>query len=181
MNLAMSSSHDAMNSFMFTAESEADTARLGRVLANILPRGSVVALMGPLGAGKTRLVGAIAAELGVPREVAVSPTFVLIHEYRQGRIPVFHFDAYRLRDADEFAELGPEEYFYGEGICLVEWADRVIECLPAGHLQVEIEVADRDTRRFTLTSAAAETKQLIAKIGEQLARHDPTEFTPWNT
>src|SRR5579871_5394859 len=99
-----------MNQFVFHAADEAATARLGRALADALPAASVVALIGPLGAGKTRLVQAIAAAAGVKDQEVVSPTFVLIHEYR-GRVPIYHFDAYRLRDEDEFLQLGPQEYF----------------------------------------------------------------------
>src|SRR3954469_15745038 len=82
-------------------ESEAETDRLGRALAGLGARGAVIGLVGPLGAGKTRLTRAIAEALGVDPGAIASPTFVLIHEY-EGRIPVYHFDAYRLADADEF-------------------------------------------------------------------------------
>ncbi len=98
--------------------------RLGAALAEVLPDGTTVALCGTLGAGKTRLVQAIAEAAGVDRRNVLSPTFVLIQEYH-GRRTVYHIDAYRLRDADEFLALGPEEYFEGDGLVLVEWADRV--------------------------------------------------------
>ena len=94
--------------------------------------GAVVALVGPLGAGKTHLVRAIAEGLGIrDSRVVSSPTFVLIQEY-DARLPIYHFDAYRLKPA-EFADLGAHEYFQGEGVCLVEWADRVGEQLPSEH------------------------------------------------
>ncbi len=86
--------------FQFLADSEADTARLGAWLADLLPQGSVVALVGTLGAGKTRLVQAIAEHCGIDRRDVVSPTFVLVHEYR-GRRLLYHIDAYRLRDEEE--------------------------------------------------------------------------------
>ena len=94
-----------------TLNNEQDTERLGAALADVLPPGTVVALIGTLGAGKTRLVQAVATALGVPAGGVTSPTFVLVNEYRQGRVPVFHFDTYRLKDDDEFLALGPEEYF----------------------------------------------------------------------
>ncbi|MDI9443930.1 MAG: tRNA (adenosine(37)-N6)-threonylcarbamoyltransferase complex ATPase subunit type 1 TsaE, partial [Planctomycetota bacterium] len=119
----------------FLADCEADTARLGAWLADLLPQGSVVALVGTLGAGKTRLVQAIAEHCGIDRRDVVSPTFVLVHEYR-GRRLLYHIDAYRLKDEDEFFELGPEEYFESEGITLIEWADRVEGCLPSERLLV---------------------------------------------
>ena len=109
----------------FHLENEQDTERLGAALAEVLPPGTVVALIGTLGAGKTRLVQAVAAALGVPRGSVTSPTFVLVNEYRQGRLPVYHFDTYRLKDDDEFLDLGPDEYFESDGLTFVEWADRV--------------------------------------------------------
>ena len=96
-----------MSEFTFLADCEKETARLGKLLADVLPAGTVIALIGTLGAGKTRLVQAVAGALGVPREEVTSPTFVLVNEYVGGRLPVYHFDAYRLRDEDEFLELGP--------------------------------------------------------------------------
>src|SRR5205823_3419664 len=117
-----------------------DTARLGRQFADVLFPGAVVALIGQLGAGKTHLVRAVAEGLGITNSRVVnSPTFVLIQEY-QARLPIYHFDAYRLRTAAEFADLGANEYFEGAGVCFVEWADRVVPCLPAERLNVRIEV-----------------------------------------
>src|SRR5688572_1112199 len=113
-----------------TAHSERDTERLGAALANVLPPGTVVGLIGTLGAGKTRLVQAVATALGMPPGSVTSPTFVLVNEYRGGRMPVFHFDTYRLKDEDEFLALGPDEYFESNGLTFVEWADRVADLLP---------------------------------------------------
>ena len=110
--------------------------------------GAVVALVGQLGAGKTHLTRAVAEGLGVKNPAAVnSPTFVLIQEY-PARLPIYHFDAYRLSGPREFAELGVDEYFRGDGVCLVEWADKVEATLPAEHLRIEIEVVDENRRRF---------------------------------
>src|SRR6266511_3298084 len=116
----------------------AGTTAFGRRLADLLFPGAVVALVGPLGAGKTHLVRAVAEGLGLADSRAVSsPTFVLIQEY-EARLPVYHFDAYRLRGAGEFFDLGAHEYFAGGGVCLVEWADRVAACLPAEHLRLTL-------------------------------------------
>src|SRR5262252_750105 len=118
----------------------AATTALGRRLAGLLFPGAVVALIGPLGAGKTHLVRAIAEGLGVSdSRVVSSPTFVLIQEY-DARLPIYHFDAYRLKNPKEFAELGVQEYFAGDGVCLVEWADRVDDCLPAERLQITLRM-----------------------------------------
>jgi tRNA threonylcarbamoyladenosine biosynthesis protein TsaE len=148
---------------IYESRNEADTARLGAALAEVLPAGSVVALNGPLGAGKTRLVQAIAEALGVPRIECVSPTFMLINEY-QGRMNVYHFDAYRLKDEDEFLELGPDEYFYGPGISLVEWAERVDRCLPAERLEVRIEPSGASERRFEITARGERYAELLQRL-----------------
>lgn len=154
-----------MASFVFRADNEADTERLGQALAAALPPGTVVALIGTLGAGKTRLVQAFAAAVGVPPEAATSPTFVLVNEY-VGRLPVYHIDAYRLRDEDEFRELGPEEYFESNGVTFIEWADRVAASLPRERLEIHCEVLGESQRQFSLTSTS---KALTSEL-EQVER-----------
>jgi tRNA threonylcarbamoyladenosine biosynthesis protein TsaE len=136
-------------SITFDVPDLAATTAFGRRLARLLFPGSLVALIGPLGAGKTHLVRAVAEGLGVADgRVVNSPTFVLIQEYN-ARLPIYHFDAYRLRSPAEFFDLGAHEYFEGNGVCLVEWADRVLECLPTEHLRIRIEVTGETSRRVT--------------------------------
>lgn len=118
--------------------SESDTERLGRAIAESAVSGAVIGLVGGLGAGKTRLVRAIAEALEVDPAAISSPTFVLIHEY-DGRIPVYHFDVYRLKSPAEFEDLGPGDYWTGGGLCLVEWADRIREFLPEDAWTIAIE------------------------------------------
>jgi len=139
-----------MKSFTFLAKSEADTDSLAAALAKLLPRRATIGLIGTLGAGKTRFVQGLAAACGVPRGVVVSPTFVLCQEYA-GERELFHFDAYRLADEDEFLALGVEEYFERPGITLIEWSDRVPRVLPAERIEVRIDVVDDTTRRFEIT------------------------------
>jgi tRNA threonylcarbamoyladenosine biosynthesis protein TsaE len=128
------------------------TNAFGRRLGERLLPGAVIGLIGPLGAGKTHLVRAIAEGLGIADSRAVtSPTFVLIQEY-QARLPIYHFDAYRLSGAAEFLDLGPHEYFAGTGVCLIEWADRVVECLPKDHLHISMTVTGETSRRAVLTA-----------------------------
>lgn len=124
--------------------------------------GVVVALIGDLGSGKTRLVQAVAAGLGIARAEVNSPTFVLINEY-PGPTPVYHFDAYRLRDDDEFLDLGPDEYFYSDGISMVEWADRVADCLPAERIEIGCTVAGPTSRRYVV-SASDDIEQALAEF-----------------
>jgi tRNA threonylcarbamoyladenosine biosynthesis protein TsaE len=154
--------------FSYAAKNETDTERFGAALAAELPPSSVVALVGPLGAGKTRVVQAIAGALGVPRASVTSPTFVLVNEYTAGRLPVFHFDTYRLKDEDEFLALGPEEYFDAGGITCIEWADRVAEFLPQERYEITIEVVDETTRRLTLIGTTDSAEKISARIAARL-------------
>ncbi len=147
-----------------TLQNEQDTDRLGRALAEVLRPGTVVGLIGTLGAGKTRLVQAVATALGVPEGSVTSPTFVLVNEYRQGRIPIYHFDTYRLKDDDEFLELGPEEYFASDGITFVEWADRVEHLLPDDWLEIELEVTGDTERRVALVGMTMLLDQAIESL-----------------
>jgi tRNA threonylcarbamoyladenosine biosynthesis protein TsaE len=129
------------------------TLALGRRLGERLFPGAVLALVGPLGAGKTHFTRGVCEGLGVAdSRVVTSPTFVLIQEY-DGRLPVYHFDAYRLDGPAPFAALGADEYLYGDGVCLVEWADRVEPVLPPGRLTVVIEPLDAGRRRFHFSAS----------------------------
>ena len=147
----------------FTSTSEVETARFGQRLAKALSPGDVIALQGPLGAGKTRLVQAIAAELGCSQSFVVSPTFTLIHEY-DGRLPVYHVDAYRLKDSDEFLDMGGGELLSGDGVCLIEWADRIGDLLPQDHLRIDIEVTSEQSRVFACRASGSHSTQIIARL-----------------
>lgn len=128
--------------------SPAETHAWGRALGASLSAGDVVALIGDLGSGKTCLAQGICAGLDV-RDDVVSPTFTLINEY-QGRTPVFHFDLYRLEDAESALDLGYDEYVDGDGICLIEWADKFPDILPAGCIELRLEILDHERRRITI-------------------------------
>ncbi len=138
----------------FAARNEDDTENLGCSLGQALTPGGLVALIGPLGAGKTRLVQSIAAELGADRRAVNSPTFVLIQEY-DAPLPIFHCDTYRLRSVNEFLDLGVDEMFQSGGVFLIEWADRVTPVLPADRLQIEIEVTGETARTFHIHCVGA--------------------------
>jgi tRNA threonylcarbamoyladenosine biosynthesis protein TsaE len=152
-----------MSEFIFEAADEGATDRLGAALARALPPGTTVALIGTLGAGKTRLVQAICAGLGVAREDVVSPTFVLCQRY-DGTRTIHHFDAYRLRDEDEFRELGALELMESDGVTFVEWADRVAACLPEERLEIEIEVTGPTQRRFVIRAVAERLQASMAAL-----------------
>lgn len=147
----------------FVSYNERDTERLGAALADVLPPSTVIALIGPLGAGKTRLVQAVATALGVPPGRVTSPTFVLVNEYSGGRMPVYHFDTYRLKDDDEFLNLGPDEYFDSAGLTFVEWADRVESLLPADRIEISIDPVGESTRRFAIRG----TSENMSRIAEK--------------
>ena len=142
----------------------AGTMALGGRLAGLLFPGAVIALIGPLGAGKTHFVRAVAMGLGMINSRLVnSPTFVLIQEY-QARLPIYHFDAYRLRSHAEFGDLGVHEYFSGNGVCLVEWADRVEAFLPADFLRITITPTGETTRRFRLEAIGERYANILESI-----------------
>jgi tRNA threonylcarbamoyladenosine biosynthesis protein TsaE len=155
--------------FVFDATNEQDTERLGAALAAAVRPGTVIGLIGPLGAGKTRLVQATARALGVPPGTVTSPTFVLVNEYRGGRMPVFHVDTYRLKDEDEFYALGPEEYFDSAGVTFVEWADRFPKVLPEDRIEIVIEVVGDTERRATIRGTSPQMDDVVRQIREALA------------
>ncbi len=127
--------------------SAGETMRLGERLAAHLGPGDLVALYGDLGTGKTHLVKGIARGRGVPERRVSSPTFTIVQEYA-GDLPIYHIDAYRIAHVDEFYELGYEEYFYGDGICLIEWPARVEELLPARTIRLRLTHQGGDQRRI---------------------------------
>jgi tRNA threonylcarbamoyladenosine biosynthesis protein TsaE len=140
------------------------TEALGRRLGAQLRPGMVVALIGPLGAGKTHLSRAIAGGLGLAdSRVVCSPTFVLLHEYA-GRVPIYHFDAYRLRSEEEFNDLGAGEYLEADGVCLIEWADRVARCLPADYLRIELRIVGETARQASVEGMGERTKELVGTL-----------------
>ena len=152
------------NSFSLDVPDLAATEAFGRRLGESLFPGSVISLIGQLGAGKTHLTRAIAEGLNVRNPAAVnSPTFVLIQEYA-ARIPIYHFDAYRLRDEREFHDLGADEYFRGDGASIVEWADRVPGAMPADRLEIRIEVVNESERRFAVRSFGPRHDSIVAGL-----------------
>lgn len=143
------------------ASSPEATFEYGRTLGGLLDAGDVIALSGDLGAGKTCFVQGVAIGAGVrDRSQITSPTFTLIQEYR-GRLPIYHFDVYRLNQAEDLYELGFEEYFYGEGITLIEWAERIPSFLPEEHLALYLHIEPDLTRRIRLTTVGGRYDNLL--------------------
>ncbi len=160
MSVVPDASHVTLHS-----ASASQTHRLGALLGGLLRPGDVVLLEGPLGAGKTALTQGIGAGLGV-RETINSPTFTLLKEY-MGRLPLYHFDLYRIEDPEELFALGFEDYFGGEGVCVVEWADRGVAADGAtlwGASWLRIAIAADGGAKRALTCTASGTR------GEALLR-----------
>jgi tRNA threonylcarbamoyladenosine biosynthesis protein TsaE len=149
-------------SYDFLSGSPAATMSLGRKIGEGLEPGSVIALMGELGCGKTLLACGVCQGLGVPRRQVNSPTFVLVNEYR-GRLSVFHLDLYRLDNAGDGIELGLADYLAraASGIMIIEWAEKVLSLLPEDLLKVEFEVIAARKRRIIFSALAGRYDRLI--------------------
>lgn len=135
--------HKAQEVFI---ENEMATKAFGHQLGKHLKPGSVVALFGDLGTGKTTLTKAIGKSLGID-EIITSPTFTIIQEYREGKLPLYHFDVYRLQSEEELLDLGYEEYFYGEGVSIIEWADKIQGLLPKDTISIYMHYGERENQR----------------------------------
>ncbi len=145
-------------------ESVEQTVRLGRLLGESAAPNDVIALEGPLGAGKTYLTKGIAAGLGVSDTRTVnSPTFVIVNEY-DGRLHMFHIDAYRLSGAPELTGLGFDEMCSADGLVVIEWADRIRELLPRDRLLIELTPTGENSREFALSSSGPASEKLISSV-----------------
>jgi len=154
--------------FQFHSHSTADTDRLAAALAAVLPERATLALCGTLGAGKTRFVQGLAAACGIDPADVTSPTFVLCQQYVGAR-RLYHLDAYRLHDADEFRELGTEEMFEQPALTLIEWADKVEPALPEEYLLVQIEVTGDTEREFRFTALGESYDAVLDQLAARLA------------
>jgi len=135
-----------MNLTIITKSPE-ETKKLGKELSKLVKPGDLIAFYGELGAGKTCFIQGISQELEVKGYVT-SPSFTIVNEY-QGRIPIYHFDLFRLDNTEEILELGYEEYFYGEGLTVIEWAERIEQLLPKEYLKIDIKFKDRNQRTIS--------------------------------
>lgn len=136
-----------MREEIFTVKNLEETEKLAERFAKNAEPGTVIAMNGDLGAGKTTFTKALAKGLGI-EETVTSPTFNIVKEYRGGRLPLYHFDVYRIEDPEEMYELGYEEYFYGEGVCAVEWAEKIEELIPADAVRIQILYGKEEGERI---------------------------------
>ncbi|MEE8637760.1 MAG: tRNA (adenosine(37)-N6)-threonylcarbamoyltransferase complex ATPase subunit type 1 TsaE [Candidatus Margulisiibacteriota bacterium] len=134
-------------------KSAEETVELGKKIGAFLVPNDILALIGPLGAGKTTLIQGIAEGVGV-KDYVTSPTFIIINEY-QGRIPFFHVDLYRLDKVEDIEDLGIEEYFTRDGACVIEWAEKLGNLRPKSCHEIEIEVVSENERRVNLSADLA--------------------------
>lgn len=147
------------------AKNLSHTVAFGKKLGAAMKAGDVISLCGELGAGKTTLVKAIATGLGIPDNIVVcSPSYTLVNEY-EGKIPLFHFDFYRLEGAADIGDLGFEEYFEGNGLSIIEWAEIAPHLLPPNHLKISIEIISEDEREIEVKSQSLEYERIIEKLG----------------
>ncbi|MDY6030163.1 MAG: tRNA (adenosine(37)-N6)-threonylcarbamoyltransferase complex ATPase subunit type 1 TsaE [Treponemataceae bacterium] len=130
------------------SNSSDETIEIGRKLGSLLKSGDVIAYKGTLAAGKTTLTKGIAKSLGIEEDVT-SPTFTLLSEY-EGKIPLYHFDAYRLDDAQAFYDIGAEEFIYGDGVCAIEWTENVESAIPSDAIKIQIEIIEPEKRKITI-------------------------------
>lgn len=135
----------------YLSQSLTDTHKFAERFVRDIPAGTTVALLGTLGAGKTAFVQGVGLASGIATNSITSPTFVLCNEY-VGTRSIYHLDAYRLADSDEFSDLGPEEMYQSEHYVFIEWADRVVNCLPREYITIQINIETPDSRLFVVNS-----------------------------
>lgn len=151
------------------SKSISKTLKIGRIIAKNLQKGDIICLFGELGSGKTVLTKGIAEGLGIKKNKIISPTFVLIREHKAG-VPFYHFDLYRLKSPKEILVLGYEEYFYDDGITVVEWADRLRYLLPKECLKIELGIKTARQRRLRFIPIGERYKDLVKRIHEDIRR-----------
>lgn len=148
------------------SHSQSETLEMGKIIGRHLKEGDVVALVGELGAGKTCFAQGIACGIGVPEAYAVtSPTFTFINEY-PGRVSLFHMDMYRLGDLDETMDMGLDEYFDGDGVTVIEWAERIQVILPERALNISIVYVDETVRDVTFSGNADQFDSIATALHE---------------
>ncbi|MBM3251656.1 MAG: tRNA (adenosine(37)-N6)-threonylcarbamoyltransferase complex ATPase subunit type 1 TsaE [Candidatus Omnitrophica bacterium] len=139
------------------------TIDFGKKIAKVLKKGDIIAFIGNLGAGKTTLIKGIAQGLGVRQNLVSSPSFVLLKTYN-GKLPVYHFDFYRIKKAKDSYAIGLDEFLFSDGVSLIEWADRIKKILPQKYLRVGLKSINENQRKIILTGIGKRYKDLIKKL-----------------
>jgi len=165
----MNSSHKLnLREFEIQSNSVNDTLKIGSIIARNLRAGDIVCLFGQLGSGKTVLTKGIAKGLGIDKAKVYSPSFVLIREHAQGRLPLYHFDLYRLNTIEDIMALGYEEYLFDRGVTIIEWADRLKYLLPEEFLKIELFFGEDSKRQLKFTANGKRHGQLLKKTYEDI-------------
>jgi tRNA threonylcarbamoyladenosine biosynthesis protein TsaE len=146
-----------------------ETLKIGRLIAKYLKPQDIICLSGELGSGKTVLTKGIAAGLGIEAFNVTSSSFVLIREHLKGRLPLYHFDLYRLKAAQDISTLGYEEYFYGNGISVIEWPERLGPLMPDEYLRVELTYQSKSKRGLKFRAVGARYKKLLHDLNENIS------------
>ena len=152
-----------MATHKFISKSEKDTIQFARDLVKDLEPGSIICLIGDLGAGKTTFVKGLAKGLKLSEHKVSSPTFVIMNIY-EGKLPIYHFDLYRLEDEKSIMAIGYEEFFYGEGISVIEWADRLGNLTPKEYLKIELKHKSDQERTITVKSIGQKYEAIINRF-----------------
>lgn len=155
-----------MSGMRIVSRSPLETEQLGYRLGLVLRPGSFLALRGDLGGGKTCFTRGVVSSLAPSAaHMVASPTFAIMNSY-PGQVPVYHFDFYRLSGDDDIAELGFEEYFNGNGVCVVEWSERLGALMPADHLVVEFDYLEDDQRLITITATGPFSMDMLEQLSQ---------------
>ena len=149
----------------YQTNSAEETRTLASNLGAVLRPGDTLCLIGDLGAGKTTFTQGLALGLGLPPDEPVnSPTFMLLAEHPGGRVPLFHFDVYRLPDSSALYDLAFDEYLSGEGVVVIEWADRITDALPPDRLDLVFSAVSYETRQITITGQGERAKEILSQL-----------------
>lgn len=145
-----------------------ETIKLGSLIGSLLKAGDVVALMGQLGTGKTHMVKGIVEGQGISDgKIVTSPSYVLIKQYK-GNLPIYHFDAYRMESPDEMYDIGCIDFFWSDGISIIEWADKVIECLPDEIIKITIKTINKISRDIHVSYKGERYKDFMKELEREL-------------
>ncbi|MEW6101371.1 MAG: tRNA (adenosine(37)-N6)-threonylcarbamoyltransferase complex ATPase subunit type 1 TsaE [Candidatus Omnitrophota bacterium] len=151
------------------SNSEAETRHIGAVIAKNLMAGDIICLLGEFGSGKTVLTKGIARGLKIKESIVNSPSFVLMRQYDEGRLPLFHFDLYRLKADEDIFGLGYEEFFYDRGITVIEWAERLKCLLPEEYLRIELHCKGDTQRSLDFSFRGVRYRQLLGELNEDIS------------
>jgi len=150
------------------SSSQAYTLKLGKLISRYLKAGDIICLQGELGTGKTVLTKGIAEGLGVDKDKVTSSSFILIRQHLEGRVPLYHFDLYRLKPGQDIASLGYEEYFYDQGVSVIEWADRLKDLMPKEYLMVKLSYGSKENRILKFSAVGLRYARLLKEINEDI-------------